>query len=1052
MKDLPNRRKIIKINNIIFTAREIDVIACIVSIRRVKKIASILSISHRTVEGHIQNILLKTSLNSQESIKDFVEESSELILIKRHYCDLLIQSVFEQQLKKISSKIKRKENACIVNYTQSKKLDFILKYLEFANIHLIKRPIDKPFTGKKTIILLSHTHLEELKNGKMFKEVIFLCLDERLKSEFLSNLDDIQIIDASGDNDIYFIIFKILKRLVPSVDFEDPISYFNKLRNNVVTLKVDIIGKTFDTKEEKIEKNWSTKNMIIAIISVLIIGALLFVFLYHNYNKNYKIEQYVIGTNFLIPHENIILRREGVLHKIEKILKIEKEIRIALLIGPGGAGKTTIARQYALEQGTSIIWEVNAETKDSLLLSLEKMIYSLNKSVEEKLQINKLLKVKDEAKRESILLTIVQSALKKNNNWFIIFDNVENLQDIYNYFPSTSKIWGRGKIIITTRNQNAKNNNYIDKNNSINIGPINEQEKLELFSKIIVDKLPVSDELLHDMKMFLEQIPSFPLDVSVAAYYIKNTGLQYDVYLKNLSNLKKVFTELQKTILINSSEYNKTRYNIVSLSIQNILKYKPEYLDLLLLTSTFDSQDIPEDFLIYYKGEQNTKNFIRELKKTSFITNIAFKNNNSHGIDNLSTFSIHRSTKLNILVYMLEFLDISSRKKLLDNIIQSLQNYVFKLVKIEDLGELKNLIHHNESLLNNNHKMFSDDNLSSIESALGIIYYYLGNDKSAKKLLEKNLDGQEEGKQKARVLTHLGAIYRKLGKNYKLAINSLEHAISIYQKLSIQDVEEGLALTHLGNTYRTLGNFDKAAKALSKSVDVYRNNPGNYTGEARALAYLGVVYREKGELEKAMTFLEEGLEIYNREEYPKYSSVYAGTLAHLGITYRMLGELEKAKELLENSSEIYKQIRPEDHSDIGRNTLNLGIIYGELKNNNKANLLLNKSVLDYEINYGKNHIETAKVLNHLGRFYIISENPLIADEVLQRAYNILSSGNHPEAYRSLELLGDLHITDNKEKATKFYNESLQLALLYFKDESTNIVRLNRKLNALKKDE
>ena len=63
------------INGINLTQREVDVISCIINVRGTKKIATILSISLRTVERHIHNIMLKSRCNSQEGIKDFVEKS-----------------------------------------------------------------------------------------------------------------------------------------------------------------------------------------------------------------------------------------------------------------------------------------------------------------------------------------------------------------------------------------------------------------------------------------------------------------------------------------------------------------------------------------------------------------------------------------------------------------------------------------------------------------------------------------------------------------------------------------------------------------------------------------------------------------------------------------------------------------------------------------------------------------------------------------------------------------------------------------------------------------
>ncbi len=63
------------IKNIRFTDREIDVIACLIGGRSYKKIASILSISPKTVEYHVRNIMLRIGYNSRESIIDFIEKS-----------------------------------------------------------------------------------------------------------------------------------------------------------------------------------------------------------------------------------------------------------------------------------------------------------------------------------------------------------------------------------------------------------------------------------------------------------------------------------------------------------------------------------------------------------------------------------------------------------------------------------------------------------------------------------------------------------------------------------------------------------------------------------------------------------------------------------------------------------------------------------------------------------------------------------------------------------------------------------------------------------------
>ena len=87
------RAQLEKINGIYFTPREIDIIACILSGRVAKRTASLLSISHRTVEQHTRNIMHKISCGSKDGIIEFVEKSDKYNLIKEFYQRLIGKEV-----------------------------------------------------------------------------------------------------------------------------------------------------------------------------------------------------------------------------------------------------------------------------------------------------------------------------------------------------------------------------------------------------------------------------------------------------------------------------------------------------------------------------------------------------------------------------------------------------------------------------------------------------------------------------------------------------------------------------------------------------------------------------------------------------------------------------------------------------------------------------------------------------------------------------------------------------------------------------------------------
>jgi len=834
-------KKISKINNILFTPREIEVIACILHVRGAKKIANILDISQRTVEGHIKNILTKIGRASQEYIKDFVEYSPELAAVKKYYINLQIKHLFTLQIRKISPKVKKEQVACFINYQDNKNLEYISKILNKLHIKILQQS-NKNSNNNYRLIELNTENLQQLRRNNIRSKIIFICFDKSLLSK-VKTYSNTQIIDCSSEELLYTSIFRIIQILAPKLCLNEEIEKFDQLKSNVNKLNIDIYKEepNLELKEKTIVKRKMTMSstvILITFLCIVISGILYFM----PYKKSNSVNS--LGVNFLLPNKNILLVRDSINNKLEKLLNKNKGINIAVLVGVGGAGKTTIARSYAKNQKSSIIWEINAESTNSLSLDMESLAYAICNNGEDKKELRNIIDIKDQDKKDSQLLLFTQSKLRQLSNWLIIYDNMESIQNIAQYLPNHAETWGNGKVIITTRDANIKNNNYIDANWVIDVGEITPDEKFQLFNNITKDFSPTSLHTEETTKNFLNNIPSFPLDVSIAAHYLKDTGMQYNKYIEEISIPKQEFTELQASILQDNGEYTQTRYNIVSLTLKKMLELNTEFNDFYLLLGVLDSQNIPQELLSLYKNEYIANNFIRTLKKNSLITNIQYRNPEDQNIDNFSSFSIHRSTQSNILANIVNTINPSKQKELLADILDMLQSYILREIDVENSASLKNLIKHCKAL-ENKKTLLNIKNLESISNALGIIYYYLGNDNKAKIILEGNIDIKKENLETALMLTHLGAIYRKLGKDYKKAKWYLEKAISIYDKISPENPREALALTHLGNTYRTLGEFPKAIKALERSVKIYHNQHGYHTGEARALCYLGVVYRAR---------------------------------------------------------------------------------------------------------------------------------------------------------------------------------------------------------------
>ena len=1066
------------INGIYFTPREMEIISCILNVRGVKKIASILSISPRTVEGHIQNILLKISSNSQEHIKDFVERSEQISQLKNYYLDLLITSFLIQQLKKISPLFIRNKIACIVHYTKNDILNYIIKYLKLANVDVIIS--HNNYSGDKKIpIIFSDETSPESKQCEGYKNLIFICNDETLYSNSLDKYSSVNLIDCSKKANIHAGIFKILKILAPNINLADSVREFNKLESNIMNLGNTSLSEPQINSEsnglldlssnQKPDSILGKKSCIISIVFICIITSLFVFFplkkIAYIYNTINEASRLQVTSNFSLLHKSILLERPSMIARIQDAFKGNDTIETVVLMGIGGVGKTTLARQYITNQTASIAWEINAETENSLISSIEQLLYALCDSTEQRAKLNMLIDIKDPRQRANQFILLLQQKLKENPNWLLIYDNVEAFKYIQPYFPCNTKAWGSGRIIITTKDTNIKNNSYIKNSNVIEVEELSEEEKYQLFLSI-AQKDERNKNLYSDKKVlkeFLEQIPSFPLDVSVAAYYLKETGVEYDKYLKQIAAPNLEFTALQENILRNTNEYSKTRYSIMVLSIKQIITANPDFKELLLFISLLNSREISKELLVAYKNDMVVNSFISELKKNSFITNSDSTDisNNQH-----STFSMHRSAQSIILAYLTNSINLKTEKSLLKSITNAIESYISKLVEAEDTLKLKVLQNHCEAILTRvRDDVINEESKTSIENALGVISYYIGDDLKARKILESSLENlythnRQTSIESAWTLLHLGAIYRKLG-NYEKSIDYLTQSIAIYKTFPKNNFGIAMALTHLGNAYRSIGQFAQAKLALQNSIKLSQEYPVNYAGVAKASVYLGSLYREEGDYKNAQDLLEQSLEIYNTHHYPQYSSLHARVLSHLGVVYRMTGSYERARESLQKSIDIYKKIRPDNHLDVNMSILNLGIIYSEQGDYNMAKELLNKSIANYEIYYGKNHIVIGKALNNLGRVYILGQNLDMASDTLIRAFNILDSASHPESYRALELLSDIYAQKTikelkekgrtleynsfKSKSINYLKQSLRIAQQHFSKDSFNIMRVEAKI-------
>jgi tetratricopeptide (TPR) repeat protein/DNA-binding CsgD family transcriptional regulator len=1084
------------INHIKFTHREIDIITSIVHMRGASKIAALLSISTRTVETHTANIMRKMDTNSREGIIDFVERAGHSSWIDKHYRNLLIQTKFKKLLQEVSKLTHNKSLICSIIYEHKQEedegfLSTLKKHLILSGIKTVLHKtshektighslLHEKYPARAHIIYeipkrfmaqfqtdREKCHLEILhlvqKSFPNFSSLTFLFPEES-NTNVIQDFRGIRLVGVGRHQDYFSIFFKILRDILSNANLDKTILKFMKELEN----PLDVPGNNLlsmesrlkkDGQKEAIVKNRKILGIILSLVTIIPMGLGLSLFFKHEISLTNRTEagsSLSIRSDLIVPTENTLLNRPNIISQLGEYLKDNEGIQAVALVGIGGAGKTTIARRYALNQNANVVWEVNAATRENLRDSFERLAYALCRSEEEKETLVGLQDIKNKIERDEKILLFVKEKLKSISNWLLIYDNLEKFTDIQKYFPCDSTVWGKGKIIVTTRDSNTKNNSLI--HNFIQIGELSPQEKLSLFIKIMTDK--GTDQFTSSQEdqanNFLNDVPPFPLDVSIAAYYLKSTHITYAKYLERLKENSKDFETIQAKVVQEASDYTKTRYGIITLSLKQLIDTHEDFGDLLLLMSLLNSQNIPRALLSNYKSDVVVDNFIYNLKKYSLITSESSSNS-------IPTISVHKKTQEISINYLIKVLPLSNNSPLLDPIANTLENYILDAVDKEDFSRMKLLVAHCGAFLNHDH-LITETAKSSIGGALGCLYYYLHNHK-AKQMLEENLANlsQYYGKNHdkiALILVYLGNFYRVQGDCEK-AKSLLEQSLLIY-KTNHNDIRSAKALGYLGAVYTDLGDYQKAKILLEESRLIYEKYPTNPIGHAWILTYLGNTYMVLGDYQKAKALLEQSLMIYKQQ-----SENYVGVswvLGYLGTVYKLLGDYSKAKKLLEQSLTITKKYFSDDHIFVAANLSSLASVYTEEGNYQKAKTLLTKSLAVYEKNYGKNHIQTARVLKMLGEAYCGEGEDMEAAEDLINT-SLLVFQKYPESYKSLESLADLYkkkamqamAEGDAKQAQNFKLQSIHYlkdALIvikdYFSENSPHAKKIQLKLDKLTK--
>lgn len=992
------------IDNIRFTQREMDVIACYVNNRSGQNIASLLSVSPRTVGAHLYNVRIKLGSIPKNKIIDFIEASGKLNYLKKYYEHLN----YEIRLEKLLLDISVTKNLTTQKYS-----------VIFHNINDSIKPIFDYISQKLEIIKVVLASQESNHKESNFN-ILYL--------ESLNELDNFKIVLPQTQNASETIIefsseknpYLALSELIEALSDGDGISALSKSFQSDIKNLVSSLESNASTPYP-IKKIPEAKSLIFisSIIACLVIALL-----YYIIRSNQQVELNIsesISFNLPQPYEHHI-KRKKIIKEINKKLFDKKNptpLKLVGLHGLGGAGKTAIARYYAnnTPQKYQFVGWFSAESLevlDSQYLELGEKHKLFSKDISLK---NKVSLVKEWFESMSTVL--------------LVYDNIKDANTLKTYLPK------KGHIILTSRNDNVST--------PIEVGIMSEKQSILLLSKLLNSNLKKKPRYSENVKQLSQKLGYLPLALSQAAAYITANYITIDKYLKLYDkNKDKLLTDTSMPPM----DTHLPAYISWDLSMHDLEKQKDgkESLKILYFITCLNEDNIPIRLISEYlyntsseeeESEIELNNLLSKLKQYSLIKKT-----------NATSFSIHRL----VHSWLASKLSIEDKKIILRQAIKSIiKSYPDRRLHQSDIEYIVDIIPHAESILQMSKAYLNESDYCHLYSILGKIYYNLGyydkslgffkdavkvNDKCYKSITAEKLE----------VLDNMGKLYTKLGKY---------HTAEKYLKMSLQtkedyfkteDVSIAHTLQYLGRLYLYKGKYNKAKIFLNKSLALQENYYGTDSIEiAHILSNLGDLYLFTEDYTNAQKVLENGLDIMVKTY--GYNHVTTSTILHsLGSTYLMLHNFNKSLKLLESSLHTQIEFFGNMSSNVAYIRSYLGIAYHNSGQNKKAEYQLKNALKIRQSLYGDDHIETSHTMHNLAIVYLYNGNYVEAEKLIEKSLLIkkqhFGTEKHIEIATTYDCLVFIKQLLNKNsEAQKLLEESFKIASNEYKDKIYNLTEV-----------
>ena len=255
-----------------------------------------------------------------------------------------------------------------------------------------------------------------------------------------------------------------------------------------------------------------------------------------------------------------------------------------------------------------------------------------------------------------------------------------------------------------------------------------------------------------------------------------------------------------------------------------------------------------------------------------------------------------------------------------------------------------------------------------------------------------------------------------------------------------------ITLPIMAKSFANKLNFDSATYYYTKAADMFDTN---FQAQIEAGSFLKVFACN---YDLALKYYNRALHIAEKNND---SIDIAISYNNIGLVYSDKGDYDKALEFLNKAMTIRKAKLGEEHTDVATSYNNIGVVYYNKEDYDKALEYYNKALTIWKSKLGEEHTDVATFYNNIGLVYSDKGDYDKALEYYNKALTIWKSKlgeEHINVARSYNNIGSVyHDKGDYDKALEFLNKALAILKSKFGEEHTVVANYYNHIGSVYSD-